>query len=589
MNIFRLLLHLLLLAAPACAWAQEGFDETLTFPQIDSMLKDANDRRDVRRQGVLWYKWAYYELNTYGNRSLMFEYLTNSVTRFSRIGDSLAYFRVRAELADLLPEESSDDEAMLIQQGALDYFRRHQHTQLEARLLVSLTRIYNLKGDTTTASVFKKAFRERNDVLRDTLLEIRFQMDEVMRYQREKKYKNALYMAFRVRDNSNSAGYPYLATWAEYQIGHLNFLNGESALAIQLLTRAEKNDIPLYDTLRRNIYRDLAAIYGKKDSLAKAYDYAMKYSRLSDELLERERQATYQRLTHQFRVDAKSRRLDDLEEQKATIENAAQQQRLVSWALAVALGATFLLMFFMVRFYRHRLHTNRVIAEIKEQINQQTIRQLEDALRIESMQSMIEGQETERRRVAHDLHDSVGGLLAATKIRLENLSAKLPLLSENEEFGKIKHLLDDTIAETRQISRNLQPGSLHQFGLMKAVSDLISRVQGAGVPAIDFQHFGDFSQLDHTLALNCYRIVQELLQNSQKHAKATEILVQLSRTDSELTLLVEDNGKGYDPDRVNKGMGTDNVAQRVQFLKGEISIQSAEGQGTSTMITVPLV
>ena len=113
-------------------------------------------------------------------------------------------------------------------------------------------------------------------------------------------------------------------------------------------------------------------------------------------------------------------------------------------------------------------------------------------------------------------------------------------------------------------------------------------MRGDGVPTIDFQHFGEFEGIDHTVALNCYRIVQELLQNSIKHAKATEILVQLTRTENELALLVEDNGLGYDPETVTKGMGTDNLSQRVQFIRGDISIQSAKGQGTSTMVTVSL-
>jgi signal transduction histidine kinase len=201
---------------------------------------------------------------------------------------------------------------------------------------------------------------------------------------------------------------------------------------------------------------------------------------------------------------------------------------------------------------------------------------------------MLEGQESERKRIATDLHDSLGGLLAAAKMRLENLSGKMPALGQNEEFSKIKDLLNDTIAETRQISRNLQPGSLHQFGLMKAVRDLVVRFRGEGGPVIDFQHFGEFSGIDHTIALNCYRIVQELLQNSIKHAQSTEILVQLTRTENELVLLVEDNGIGYDPKNITKGMGTDNLSQRVQFIHGEMSIQAAKGQGASTMVTVPL-
>ncbi|MCC7244565.1 MAG: ATP-binding protein, partial [Saprospiraceae bacterium] len=103
------------------------------------------------------------------------------------------------------------------------------------------------------------------------------------------------------------------------------------------------------------------------------------------------------------------------------------------------------------------------------------------------------------------------------------------------------------------------------------------------------QYFGSMDDLNPDTALHCYRIIQELLQNSLKHAKAKEILVQLNRTDQELTLLVEDDGVGFDSKNFKKGMGTDNVAQRVHYIGGELSVQTAPGKGTSTLVTVPMI
>jgi signal transduction histidine kinase len=168
------------------------------------------------------------------------------------------------------------------------------------------------------------------------------------------------------------------------------------------------------------------------------------------------------------------------------------------------------------------------------------------------------------------------------------MSAKKPQLSEDEDWVKIRGLLDETVSETRHIARNVQPSALLEFGLVTALRDLTARVHGKGVPHITFQHFGAFEGIDRAIALNCYRIIQELLQNSLKHAHANEILVQITRTDNQLALLVEDDGAGFDPQQNKKGMGTDNVARRAQFLKGELSVQSSKGQGTSTLVTVPL-
>lgn len=575
-------------AAPLFVWAQPGFEDRLSFEQIQTLLAEGISERDPGKQALGWYKWAIYREQETLNRDSAFQYLARSVDLFLIAGDTTAYHRARAELAIRLPERGMAEDAIEMQQEALDYFRRTQNRRLETLVLAQMAQVYQLQGDTARASALKKAFRDKGLMLQDTFLLITVFLDDVARLQNERNYRDAISLAFRVLELARQSKRHEYGTLAEYQIGYLNKLARDNYMALRFFKRAEASISAAYDPLRRDIYRQLSAVYTELDSLRPALYYATRHIELGDTLLSRDRIATSHRLAAQYGEKERSRQLDELKARQEELELSKRQQRDFFYAILLFFGAIILALFFMVRDYRHRLATNRVIAEQNEKINQQTIRQLEDNFRIESMQSMLEGQESERKRIATDLHDSLGGLLAATKMRLENLSGKVPELSRNEEFAKVKDLLNDTIAETRQISRNLQPGSLHQFGLMKAVRDLIVRVRGDGVPTIDFQHFGEFEGIDHTVALNCYRIVQELLQNSIKHARATEILVQLTRTENELALLVEDNGLGYDPETVTKGMGTDNLSQRVQFIRGDISIQTAKGQGTSTMVTVSL-
>ncbi|MBL7775377.1 MAG: sensor histidine kinase [Saprospiraceae bacterium] len=576
------------LAWPSFLPAQAGFEERLTFKEIQDLITNGIAQRDPRQQGLGWYKWAIYRENEIENRDSAFQYLVRSADLFLKGLDTAAYHRVRSELATRLPDRGKADEALRIQEDALDYFRKTKNQRLETLVLAHMARVYQMMGDTARATVLKKEFRAKGLLLKDTLLLINVFIDDVMRLQSERNYFDAISLSYRVKELAEACHRRDFVMWAESQIGYLYQLSKDYQMAILVYKRADESFPNTYEPQRRDIYRHLSAIYTQLDSLPQALEYARRYIELGDTLLTRDRVALSQRLAIQFGEKERTRELEILSKKMADVALSKRQQRDFFFLLLLFFGAIILALFFMVRDYRHRLSTDRLLAEQNEKINLQTIRQLEDALRIESMQSMLEGQETERRRVATDLHDSLGGLLATVKIRLESLSGKLPELDANEEFSKVKNLLDDTIAETRQIARNLQPGTLHQFGLMKAIRDLTSRVRGDGVPSIDFQHFGSFTDIDHTVALNCYRIVQELLQNSLKHAQATEILVQLTRTDSELALLVEDNGLGYDPETITKGMGTDNVSQRVQFIKGEISIQTAKGQGTSTMVTVPL-
>jgi signal transduction histidine kinase len=582
----RWLLAWLLL--PFGAAAQSGFDQPMAFEQIQDTLREGIAKRDLRKQALAWYKWAYYDEQQTGNSDSAFQYLARSAERFGKSGDSVAYQRARSDLADRLADRSLWDSAEEMQREALAFFQRKQNLLLEAHLLARLNRLYLLKGDTAQAARYEKFFVEKNRVLKDTVLEITVLMNETKRFQQDYRYREARYRAYRVLQLATPLRRPDFITWAQFAIGETSYLEHDYQTALQYLRKAEQSNPRSGDAMRRSIYHRLADTYTGLDSLPNALYYSVRYGQLGDTLLNRDRALALQRLALQFDTREKRRAIEALEQEKKLAQEKANEQRFVAATLAVALCAVMLAAFFIFRDFRHRLHVGRVIAAKNEEINRRKIRELEGNIKIETMQSVLVGQESERQRIAQDLHDSVGGLLAAIKIHLEGLSAKKSNLAGDEGFVKVKNLLDDTVAETRHIARNMQPSALLEFGLVTAVRDLTGRVRSEGPPAITFQHFGDFSALDQTTALYCYRIVQELLQNSLKHAQAKEILVQLTQTENQLALLVEDDGVGFDQEKVQKGMGTDNIAHRVHFLKGELSVQTAKGQGTSTVVTVPL-
>ncbi|HJW30922.1 MAG TPA: ATP-binding protein, partial [Saprospiraceae bacterium] len=143
--------------------------------------------------------------------------------------------------------------------------------------------------------------------------------------------------------------------------------------------------------------------------------------------------------------------------------------------------------------------------------------------------------------------------------------------------------------EVRTISNNMQPGALLKMGLVPAINDLVNRIKSENTPHIEFIHYGELNELPINITLHIFRIVQELLYNCIKHAQSREILIQLIRNEADIEIMVEDDGRGYDPQDVKKGMGTENIAARVNFLKGEISIHSQLGVGTTTTITLPFV
>ncbi len=577
----------LLLGFCARLAAQFDSEREYTFDQVRRDLNQAMSQRDTPGLALAWYEWAHYDEQKAGNRDSVYAYLDKSAALYRQVGDTLRYQHVRAELAERLAAKGLTDEALRMQHEALAYFKRNGDLRLQTQLLAGIYRTWLLKGDTLTAQGWKNDFLNQNKTVKDTVLIVQVMMEEVHKWQKEGRYREAAQLSFLALSQAYQTHRRSLIAEVEFSIGSLSSRAGNYFTALDYLHKAEQSVFPGNYTLRRSIYRELSQTYELVDSLSATARYAIRYGQLGDTLLAGDRAAARVRSALQFDAGKKQREIDSLEQQKKAAEDYAKQQRKAAMAVGAMLLMVLLAAGIMVAAYRQRLRSNRIIAAQTEEINQQKIQALEADVQLRVMQSMMEGQESERKRIANDLHDSLGGLLAVAKIQLENLPAKTPELASSPEWQKLKNLLDDTVAEARHIARNLLPGALLKFGLVAAIQDLVSRVRGEGVPVITFQHFGHFEDLHELLALNCYRIVQELLQNSLKHARANEILVQMTRSGDELALLVEDDGRGFDRDTAPKGMGTTNVAQRVQFLQGELSVQTAPGEGTSVHVSVP--
>ena len=202
-------------------------------------------------------------------------------------------------------------------------------------------------------------------------------------------------------------------------------------------------------------------------------------------------------------------------------------------------------------------------------------------------QAVLEAEERERIRIARDLHDGIGQTLAAARMTLGNFISQQRAYIH--EMQSPLNLLEDSIKEIREISHNMMPSSLTKFGLTSALKQLTNKVNATGKIQIQLQIVGLKERFDDKIELMLYRIVQEVISNIIKHAGAKKVNIELVKHDTELILIIEDDGRGFDTENTeNHGIGLKNIATRVEYLNGNVNFDSSIGRGTSVVIEIPL-
>lgn len=580
---------LLLLLCSGMLSAQISLDSTYSYGGLQALLKDGQQKRDFRQQAMAYFLMGQYEETQTHNTPKAFEYITKCVDLCKITNDSATLFRAKLSLANYYVETDLKDEAIRLLTEAKDYYERKNNLRLMTRALARLSEVYRMLGEYEKEQSFLDQCLNFNKYLRDTLLEISFLFNKVYNYEHQQQLDKAIALSYHTLELSKIIHQQRFIGQSQFNIGRLSQLKGDYPAAIEFLQLSVNNAIPAQiNTQKRDIYYQLATCYAHLQDFPTAYEYMFRYSQLNDSILNKDRQEAVSRLALQYDSKQKRAEIELLARQKLLAEENAHQQNGVVYTLAFSLVALVTALAFIILSYRQRIQADQIILKQTEEITRGKINELEYQLNIETMHSMMQGQETERQRVARDLHDSLGGLLSTIRLRFDALKPGPNGSAPPKDMDQLRELLDETIREVRNIAQDLQPGALLQFGLIAAINDLINRSQREEGPAIYFQHYGTEKKLAQGVALNAYRIIQELLNNSLKHAQAKEILIQLTQNEHELIIMVEDDGKGFETGQVKEGMGTENIAARVNFMKGELSVQSVPGEGTTTLVTAPL-
>ncbi|MDW9382999.1 ATP-binding protein [Chryseobacterium sp. JV558] len=324
---------------------------------------------------------------------------------------------------------------------------------------------------------------------------------------------------------------------------------------------------------RKTFYKQLSLLNEETGNTKEALLWEQKYSKLNDSLNTENVKLEINKLESKFNTAEKERKIATLNAEKNQKDLEVNKKNSYLWGMSLFLLLALSLLGFLFIIFRKN-----------KKINEQKIEDIKQKEELSLTKAILDGEERERERIARDLHDGLGGMLAGVKINFSTWSSNHLQPEKDQEFYKILGQLDNSVSELRHVARNLMPESLLNFGLETALHDLCEFYIRKNLE-IDFQAIDISKALPLNIQLNIYRIVQELLANAVKHAEASSILFQCSQSGENFLITIEDNGKGFDKNIENttKSMGLRNLKNRVNYLKGKMEIHS-DNQGTTINI-----
>ena len=371
----------------------------------------------------------------------------------------------------------------------------------------------------------------------------------------------------------NKINIPFDKALVLQNIGNTYLKKKEFVNAIKFSKQANELSENLgFEQVQNMSLMDLVKAEEQLGDIPESYKYLKQYVKVNDSIQNRNSQKKVYDMEAKYLAQKKEVMM--LAQQKII-----KQKNQLNYLLASGL---FLLAFIIALLY--------FIYRNKQKLHEQKITKLETQQQLTATEAVLKGEEQERTRLAKDLHDGLGGMLSGIKFSFNTMKGNLVMTPDNtQSFERSMDMLDSSIKEMRRVAHNMMPEALVKFGLDTALKDFCNEIQQSGALYISYQSIGlENMVIKQTAEITIYRIVQELVNNIMKHAAAKNAIVQVTKTSGQLAVTVEDDGRGFDTNILNKvkGIGWSSIQNRVEFLKGTLDVISEKEKGTSVHIEI---
>ncbi len=389
----------------------------------------------------------------------------------------------------------------------------------------------------------------------------------------EAEYKTALSYATKISNKYDQA--ITLQSFSEVLSAEGKHAEAERQMTFALNLAREINA----NALERDIFEVLSSMKEQEGDYKTAYKYLKlkegEVYRVFDE--DDQRQVNF--LNAKYDAAARQAEIKRLTDEQKIQTLDIQRRKALTYYLSATLLLVLIVAFFVQRYYQAR----KKMAEQNNQIQAQRIKELENEKQLAAVQYALQGEENERSRLARDLHDGLGGLLSGAKMAFG--SFKDNYLKNGEQADSFTHafdLLGKSIHELQRVAHNMMPQALVNGTIKEALSEFCEKMNAGDSLTLMFHFFGREEKIPQKYQIAVYRIVQELVNNVIKHSGASEALVQLVQEKDRMSVVVQDNGRGFDPDKAqsSEGHGLKNIRTRIETLGGHFEIDSSIGKGS---------
>ncbi|TCK85054.1 tetratricopeptide repeat-containing sensor histidine kinase [Albibacterium bauzanense] len=545
------------------AYLKGGVYDSATI-YLDKALPIAQKLEDAKLEATL--NRVYGSLHAYQNKyDLAMDYYKKSAGILEKINDTYELCQTYAGIGGVYRLLSNDDQAMV-------YYIKAEQMAIESGNRERLADIY-----LAMSYIYRNQEMSKEEVVQPIKQAVKIYQETGNKFGENQAlatlantysyyddYVSALPIAQQALQQTEEAGFSNLISTSATILSAIYYYTGKyeecitTGLKVLQIDSADVN-------LTKHAYIHLSLAYGQLGQIDSMEYYVNQFVTA----LEEQHNETFHNTLSEMEVKYET-------EKKEFQISTLQSQRKLYLLLGIT-GGLILIIALAFVVIRYRLAVSR------RKLAEEETQRLEQEKQLVAVQATLDGETAERSRLARDLHDGLGSMLSLVKINLPQVKGNAILEAVDvSRFQKALGMLDDSIQELRRVAHHMMPESLLRSGLKVSLTDFCT-----AIPTVRFHYFGDEARLSGNLEIMIYRCIHELVNNALKHAEATQINVQLIQEDNRVSFTVQDDGKGFNQQKVTEGMGLQNIRQRVAAFQGKMEIYSSE-DGTEVHVELKL-